>query len=75
MLNDIRKMEAVHNHCGKSVREMVEETPDVILETVQEANNKFQLRNSLYAIIMSFITYLFVTEKIILKRKDSNGKE
>lgn len=67
---------AIQEHCGAKVNEMIEEMPDVITDKFKNTEKR-ELKKNLFATFMTFLTYLFKHEFIMLKRKDSynDGKE
>jgi hypothetical protein len=69
----IKVLEKIHQNYGKVMREMLEETPEPLLDVIADAENKQQLRQGIYALFMSFLTYLFQEERLVIKRKDTNG--
>lgn len=72
-MENIKIMEAIYNNYGKVTRNMLDETPDIILNVIVNAETQDQLRQGLYSLFLSYLTFLFEDERMIIKRKESNG--
>ena len=70
---DHKHMEAIHRHCADKVEDMMDGTPDVIWETMAQAEGK-EVKRPFFALFMTFLTYLFTHELIMLKRKDKKDE-
>jgi hypothetical protein len=69
-LSNLENMEVIDRHCGSTIRTLIEETPELIINDLIEAHDKTHIKPTIYALFMTFITFLFKEELIMLKRKD-----
>ena len=74
-MENMDKIDTVHKYCKDDVQELVDETPDVIIDPMLKTKDEEEMRRSIFALFMTFLTFLFCEGKIILKRKDKDGKD
>lgn len=70
MDDNLKKLHAVHDCCGVKVKKMVKETPGELLDHLVEATSREDVKKPLFSIVMTYITYLFTSEYLMLKRKE-----
>jgi hypothetical protein len=62
-------MSTIHEHCSEKVQDMIDSAPEEVWEQL-ENKNRNNIKRPFFALFMTFLTYLFTQEFIILKRKE-----